>query len=135
MSKEFSELNGYGVKDAVARAEIETLKQGGGGGKLYEHQVVIKLYDIDDIVNEFYVNIISTNQESVTVNNLEEKTLGKIAFVRSGGNTFIGKIAGFADDRISLNPVFAGNNESVGRSESLYGQEAPSEVTDTVKEI
>lgn len=33
MSKEFSQLNGYGVKDAVARAEIEQLKQ------RYKHSV------------------------------------------------------------------------------------------------
>lgn len=42
MSKEFSELNGYGVKDAVAREEIEQLKNSGGsGGKLYLHYLII----------------------------------------------------------------------------------------------
>ncbi len=51
--KEFSELNGYGVKDAVARADIERLKNA-GGGKLYKHDIKCYTPDSYGIVFTIY---------------------------------------------------------------------------------
>lgn len=44
--KEFSELNGYGVKDPVARAEIAKLKE--GGAKIYEHVFTVYISSTDE---------------------------------------------------------------------------------------
>lgn len=63
MSKEFSELNGYGVKDAVARAEIEkvesdleSLKTATPTGiPYYSHKLTVSIYT-DDTGTSKYVS-------------------------------------------------------------------------------
>ena len=146
--KEFSELNGYGVKDAVARAEIEQLKEN-YGGKLYEHQLSIEMYsnegNLDNSLGYYTLNanIVSSEKSAFTLDNFSKKITGHIVLVirRGSSREVIDNVIGVVTEtcdfslcgELELNPA----NTDMGDYFLGFGSDTQefAVVQDIVKEI
>jgi len=85
----FCHLNGFAVKDATARQEIELLKQGGSGGKTYYRHLI--RVDVSD--DPYTVSFVFISSSPTPVTNVDELN----QLIRVGDNEYGYPLVGIGD--------------------------------------